>query len=134
MSWIPVSAESHFPIQNLPFGIFSVLSKPSWPRPGVAIGDFVVDLNSLHLEGLLDNLGFPSHILTESTLNSFMGLEMKHWRATRSRLQDLLSINHTDTRLSSNEELKARTLVPMEDVVMHMPATIGDYTDFYSSR
>ena len=63
-----------------------------------------------------------------------MGLERKHWRATRSRLQDLLSINNSDTRLSSNEELKARTLVPMEDVVMHMPATIGDYTDFYSSR
>lgn len=63
-----------------------------------------------------------------------MALERKYWRATRSRLQDLLSSNNTDTRLSSNEDLKAKTLVPVSNVIMHNPAQIGDYTDFYSSR
>jgi fumarylacetoacetase len=134
MSWVHVAAESHFPIQNLPFGIFSTITKPSWPRPGVAIGDFVLDLNCLHNAGLLNDLGFPSSILTEPTLNSFMGLERKHWRATRTRLHDLLVVDGQDIRLSSNEVLRAKALVPMEYVVMHMPAQIGDYTDFYSSR
>jgi len=134
MSWIPVSADNHFPIQNLPFGIFSTRSTPSAPRPGVAIGEFVVDLNALHNAGLLDNLGFASSILTEPTLNSFMALERKHWRATRARLQALLSADNADTRLSSNLELRTRSLIPVEDVVMHVPAHIGDYTDFYSSR
>ena len=134
MSWVSVSAESHFPIQNLPFGVFSTITTPSWPRPGVAIGDFVLDLNCLHNAGLLNDLGFPSSILTESTLNSFMGLERKHWRATRSRVHDLLAVNSNDTRLSGDEELKKRALIHKENVVMHLPATIGDYTDFYSSR
>lgn len=134
MSWVNVAADSHFPIQNLPFGIFSTITKPSWPRPGVAIGDYVLDLNCLHNAGLLNDLGFPSAILTEPTLNSFMGLERKHWRATRSRLQDLLGANSTDDRLRENETLKSKALVPMEYVVMHVPAQIGDYTDFYSSR
>lgn len=30
--------------------------------------------------------------------------------------------------------LQARALVPMAQVRMHLPARIGDYTDFYSSR
>ena len=134
MSWVPVSAESHFPIQNLPFGIFSTITTPSWPRPGVAIGDFVLDLNCLHNAGLLNDLGFPSSVLTESTLNSFMALERKHWRATRSRIHDLLATDSNDSRLSSNEALKSKALIPNEYVVMHLPAQIGDYTDFYSSR
>ncbi|KAJ1472517.1 hypothetical protein T484DRAFT_1840094 [Baffinella frigidus] len=31
-------------------------------------------------------------------------------------------------------ELKARALVPLSAVAMLLPAEIGDYTDFYSSR
>lgn len=133
MSWVPVSPTSHFPIQNLPFGIFSTVQTP-WRRAGVAIGDHVLDLFCLSNHGLLDGLGFSSHIFGESTLNSFMELERPAWKATRSRLQDLLSDKNVDTRLSSNESLKALALIPLADAIMHMPAKIGDYTDFYSSR
>lgn len=133
MSWVNVSPESHFPIQNLPFGVFSTSSDPQ-PRPGVAIGEFVLDLQCLHYAGLLSGLGFSSSVFCEPTLNAFMGLERSNWRSTRSRLFELLSIDNIDTRLSGNNSLRAKALVPSTDVTMHMPAVVGDYTDFYSSR
>jgi len=134
MSWVPVSPTSHFPIQNLPFGIFSTVSTP-YLRAGVAIGEHVLDLNCLGNHGLLDGLEFSPSVFGESTLNSFMELERSFWLATRRRLQDLLSDQHIDTRLSSNENLKAIALIPLgREVIMHLPAKIGDYTDFYSSR
>jgi len=133
MSWITVSPTSHFPIQNLPFGIFSTVTN-SYRRAGVAIGDFVLDLFALSNHGLLDDLGFPSQMFGEPTLNSFMELERPAWRATRQRIHSLLSIENSDKRLSSNEALKAKALIPVSEAIMHMPAKIGDYTDFYSSR
>ena len=42
-SFIPTPPESHFPIQNLPFGIFSTAADAA-PRVGVAIGDQILDL------------------------------------------------------------------------------------------
>ena len=47
------------------------------------------------------------------------------------RLFELLSIDNIDTRLSGNNILRAKALVPLTDVTMHMPAVVGDYTDFY---
>lgn len=44
-SWVPVPAESDFPIQNLPYGVFST-SKDAQPRIGVAIGDQILDLQA----------------------------------------------------------------------------------------
>ena len=40
-SWVDGADGSHFPIQNLPFGIFSHAARGLDPRPGVAIGDSV---------------------------------------------------------------------------------------------
>jgi fumarylacetoacetase len=133
-SWIEVSPESHFPIQNLPIGIFSTLATPH-PRSGVAIGEFVLDLIVLQQFGLLHGLGFDPTIFGHTTLNDFMSLSRAEWRATRRRLQDLLVEGEGgDDRLRTNEALKQIALIPMASVTMHMPASIGDYTDFYSSR
>ena len=131
MSWIPVNEESHFPIQNIPFGVFS--TPGSKPRVGTAIGDFVVDLSVLFSEGLFSDLGFASNVFEESTLNSFMQLDKSVWTNTRSRLISLLAVGG-DNRLESNESLRARAIFPANHVTMHLPAHIGDYTDFYSSR
>lgn len=52
-SFVEVEPESHFPLENLPYGVF----KPepgSVPRPGVAIGDYVLDLSALSSAGLFD--------------------------------------------------------------------------------
>lgn len=36
--------------------------------------------------------------------------------------------------MKDDEERKAKVLVKIADVDLHVPAKIGDYTDFYSSR
>ncbi len=61
-SWVEVPANSDFPIQNLPFGVFKTdyLSSVA----GVAIGDYVLDLVYLHENGFLDGLGLPVGIFS----------------------------------------------------------------------
>ena len=124
-SFILVSPESHFPIQNLPYGIFSYADHA--PRGGVAIGEYVLDLAICEAEGLLS-----SDYFDQPTLNSFMAAGRAAWTAVRETLQHLLDEN-TPT-LRDNADLRAKVLISMSDVTMHLPAKIGDYTDFYSSR
>jgi fumarylacetoacetase len=133
-SWIQVAAESHFPIQNIPFGIFSLPNDPR-RRGGTAIGDFVLDLDIIYNAGLLNDTGLTSNVFAQSSLNAFMEHPKSVWTATRSKLIDLLSDgDNADSRLRSNEELQKQALLPMGEVVMHLPAQITEYTDFYSSR
>src|SRR5260221_14381685 len=52
-SWV-ASAEQHdtdFPLQNLPFGVFRATARA--PRPGIAIGDRILDLAAVAEQGLL---------------------------------------------------------------------------------
>ena len=133
-SWVPGADGSQFPIQNLPYGIFSHARSGRSARPGVAIGDAVLDLCELSNAGLLDGLGFAAEsVFSEPTLNAFMARERADWRAVRARLGSLLGAGG-DGALQSNAGLQARCLVPRAEVAMHLPAAIGDYTDFYSSR
>jgi fumarylacetoacetase len=137
MSWVEVEADSDFPIQNIPFGVFSTASTP--PRVGTAIGKFVLDLSELYTAGLFNGVALPTNVFASSTLNAFMSLSRPVWRATRARIIALLSNGEgaeddTDPSLRSNALLRERALVPMCDVSMHLPASIGDYTDFYCSR
>ncbi len=60
-SWVRVPADSDFPIQNLPFGIFSTADRSA--RPGVAIGEHILDLAEVAAMGLLDDLGCDAKIL-----------------------------------------------------------------------
>lgn len=125
-SFIPVSAESHFPLNNLPYAIFTPPGDNA-PRAGVAIGDHVLDLAALEDSDLLTTRYF-----NQATLNDFMAAGQPVWRQVRTRLQHLL---HADTPdLRDNVALRARALWPRTAVAYHLPAAIGDYTDFYSSR
>ena len=63
-----------------------------------------------------------------------MGQQPEEWAAARSAITALLASDGGDASLQSNAELKAKALVPLSSVEMRMPARIGDYTDFYSSR
>ena len=129
-TWVHVTQDSHFPLQNLPYGVFSTQEEPRH-RIGVAIGDYVLDLSSIsHLfTGPL--MSGHQDSLQSSSLNSLMGLSHAHWAETRATLQTLLS-KDTPT-LRDNTGLRAVALVPQARVTMHLPANIGDYTDFYSS-
>ncbi|HZE55432.1 MAG TPA: fumarylacetoacetase [Bradyrhizobium sp.] len=128
-SFIPVDAASDFPIQNLPYGVFSTAALPA-PRVGVAIGDYVLDLWELEQDCRLDvgNLG----VFSASTLNPFMALGPKVWSQTRARISELL--RHNSPELRDNDELRERALVPMANARLHLPIAVSGYTDFYSSK
>src|ERR1700742_3636384 len=107
-SFIAVDPASDFPIQNLPYGVFSTAALPA-PRVGVAIGDFVLDLWELEQDSRLD-VG-PLGVFSATSLNPFMALGPKVWSKTRERISNLL--RHDTPELRDNVELRRRALVPM---------------------
>ena len=130
MSWVAVAPDSDFPIQNLPYGVFSTSADPRH-RIGVAIGDSVLDLSAVsHLfQGPV--LSQHRDVFLAPTLNAFMGLGKDAWHEARETLQHLLAADTSTLR--DNADLRSKALVPRLSCAMHLPATIGDYTDFYSS-
>jgi fumarylacetoacetase len=129
-SWVPVSAGSDFPIQNLPFGIFKT-SKTA-PRIGVAIGEHIADLQALGEAGLLDDIPFDRSVLSQNTLNSFIALGKPLTYAVRDRLSHLLNVENHE--LQGNKALIKKILLKQSDAQMLMPVHVPNYTDFYSSR
>jgi fumarylacetoacetase len=128
-SFIPVDPSSDFPIQNLPYGVFSAKDGLA-PRVGVAIGDYVLDLWQLAQDCRIDVV--EPAVFAAPQLNPFMALGPKVWSKTRARISELLRHDHPELR--DNENLRKRALVPMADVRMHLPIAVSGYTDFYSSR
>jgi len=86
----------------------------------------------------------PRIIFCQSSLNEFMSCEKRVWIAVRDRLICLFlsesSSHHgdngisPDSRLQNNAPLRKQAFHPLADTLYHLPADIGDYTDFYSSR
>ncbi|CAJ0759367.1 13633_t:CDS:2 [Entrophospora sp. SA101] len=134
-SFIEIPENSHFPIQNLPFGIFSTKDNQT-PRVGVAIGDQILDLTTItqQFKEFLPELINPEHVFSQGSLNTFMSLGKPIWRATRSFLQKILSFDDDDPDQALQRYMKKNSLIPQKDAKMHLPAEIGDYTDFYSSK
>jgi fumarylacetoacetase len=130
-SFINVSPQSHFPIQNLPYGVFRRRTGDD-PVVGVAIGEFVLDLAVLESSRLLDITGGGERVFDRGSLNFFMSLGRSAWREARSTITRLL--REDEPTLRDNARLRDRALVPLKDVEMLLPAQVGDYTDFYSSR
>ena len=120
-SWV-ASANGHadFPVQNLPFGVVSQAGGA--PRIGVAIGDFVLDVGEAANAGLL--LDISADILHSTTLNRLLGLPSAERFKLRHRLFELL----TDPRY---RDAVTPLLHASQACVLHLPAAIGDYTDFY---
>lgn len=131
-SFVPVPDGSHFPIHNLPYGVFRPHAG-DMPRIGVAIGDEVLDLSVLAEAGLLtgDSLG-RGEALARPILNPFMALGRPAWREAREILTRLL--RDDEPTLRDDEGLRSASLHRQAAVEMLLPAAIGDYTDFYSSR
>ena len=129
-SWVDVPAGHDFPLANLPFGIFSTSDRS--PRPGVRLGDQVLDLSALHALGMLNDLGLTVDALAAPVLNPLMKLGKPATVALRQRLQALMAKDCAELR--DRTDLHASCLVPASAVTMHMPVEVGDYTDFYSSE
>lgn len=120
-SWVE-SAKGHrdFPVQNLPFGVFSPAGKAA--RIGVAIGDMILDLSACATAGLLPDA--TSGTTGSDSLNALMALPESDRRALRVRLSQLLT--ESDKRSAVEPHLH-----PANTCTLHLPARIGDYTDFY---
>src|SRR5262245_29192857 len=131
-SFLTISPESHFPIQNLPYGVFR---HPAAKEPciGVAIGDSVLNLTALESAGFLDTpLLRGRRLFSEPTLNAYMDAGRPVWQEARAAISRLLRAD--EPTLQDNPSLRQRVLHSQTVVEMLLPATIGDYTDFYSSR
>ncbi|KAH8893598.1 fumarylacetoacetase [Thozetella sp. PMI_491] len=132
LSWVPIGDDSDFSLQNLPYGVFS--TRATEQRIGVAVGGHVLDLKLLARSHIFVSLGFDTSTLEEPTLNKYSGLGRKVHRKVRALLQDILrydtSVGHV---LRDNAVLREQALIPVQEVQMHLPMAIGDYTDFFTS-
>jgi fumarylacetoacetase len=131
-SWVESANEPNtdFPLQNLPLGCYR-----AWdgPRPGVAIGDRIVDLaavsTALALEPRITEAIHAS--ASEGALNPLLTLGRPALRALRAALSDAL---RTGTATAEHARaLGDALLVPLYGAELTLPVRIGDYTDFYAS-
>lgn len=134
-SWIDSAnaSECPFPIQNLPYGVFSREGEAA--RCGVAIGDKIIDLAALADAGLLDldQIPSPSSLFSAPSWNGFMALGQEAWSALRTRLIDLLSENG-DPALKGDTDLQAKSVIDQAEAALHLPIKVAEYTDFYAGR
>ena len=125
-SWVASanSADTPFPLNNLPYGVFSVGEED--PRCGVAIGDMILDMQAAEEAGLID---LTDYALFEVPFwNDLMEEGPAVWAALRERLIALLSEG-------AAEQAKVEPLlVPMKDAELHMPMMVSEYTDFYAGK
>ena len=123
-SWVASAntATTDFPLNNLPYGVFSVGGQS--PRCGVAIGDQILDVAALEANGIL---AFEGSLQT-GTWNAMMALGSNAWERLRADLTALLAEDAADR---ANIEVH---LTPMDEATLHMPFTASEYTDFYAGR
>jgi fumarylacetoacetase len=121
-SWVESanSAETPFPLNNLPYGVFSTAGGA--PRCGTAIGDQVLDLAAMEANG---KLAFDGTLGTGSW-NAFMASGKANWARLRETLTEMLG--------EGGDESLAAYLVPLAEATLHMPFTVSEYTDFYAGK
>ena len=130
-SWVEVPEGSHFPIQNLPFGVFSVQGGP--PVVGVAIGEQVLDLHQVAMANLLASIDAPlKDVFASNSLNGFLNLGKPIWRAVRERVSVLLRDGNAELK---EQSIPLKTFLwKMAEVQLHRPVEVKNYVDFYSSE
>ncbi len=128
-SWVKYDNQTHFPLQNIPFGVCRTTQGRTICCS--RIGDYIIDLASLEEKGLLNTDYFQfnqnSPVFNRTVLNNFIALGRQSTNSVRQRLIQLFSDSFSES--SSLQQF----LIPVSDVTMQLPMQIGDYTDFYSS-
>src|SRR5689334_22532322 len=127
-SFIEVAEDSHFPLENLPFGVFK--PRDGAARIGVALGDYVVDLSALETAGHLKDLQ-NRELFSRDSLNDFLALGRPVWTKVREILQKLLTVDNPALR--DDKKLRERAFHRQSEVTMQLPVKIPNYTDLYSS-
>jgi fumarylacetoacetase len=132
-SWLSIPASSHFSLANIPFGIIS--TSGTSPRPAIAIGDQCLDLKAFAADGGFSDVEIDTSVFSQPTLNAFAALGRPVHRTVRKYLQDVFAEPTSYPKiLKENDKLRQAALFPRDQVQMHMPMQIGDYTDFYAGK
>jgi len=128
-SWVPLPAGTDFPLENLPWGVFSTAARDA--RIGIALGDHIIDVKALASSGFLGQCGASVEDLAAPRLNRMLAGGKPVASALRREVQRLFQADCGDVRdLPDANEF----LVLQSDATLHLPVDIGDYTDFYSSE
>ena len=127
-SWVSSAntGDTDFPIQNLPFCVFRRRDSDEPLRGGVAIGDQILDLDTLGdaLDGASMLARASAALARRGSLNALMDAGPAAWSALRLALSRLLRSDATPLPMA---------LVAQDNAEYALPAQIGDYTDFYTS-
>ncbi|ETX14028.1 fumarylacetoacetase [Roseivivax halodurans JCM 10272] len=126
-SWVESanSAETDFPLNNLPYGAFAV---EGGAHCGVAIGEMILDVTRLEADGRIEIEPGAGKVLEGCDWTAFMGLGPGAWARLRAALGEMLAEGSGDARML------AGYLVRQADVRMVMPFRVSEYTDFYAGK
>lgn len=125
-SWVETAnnADTEFPLNNLPYGVFSV--NDGEPHCGVAIGNQILDVTAAEEAGVITPSG--ASVFDIPYWNDFMELGPAAWAKFRKELTDALSVN------SEKRAVLEPHMVLRSDADMHMPFAVSEYTDFYAGK
>lgn len=121
------SAQTEFPLNNLPYGVFSIGDGDL--RCGVAIGDRILDVTGLEAAGLL-RPDPEADVLDAPAWNDFMELGPDVWTAYREALTAFLSAEADET----TQDVAMTYSVPMDRATLHLPFRVFEFTDFYAGK
>ena len=128
-TWLDLPAEHPFGIHNLPYGVFS--TEGGEPRVGVRIGDLVLDAGAVAQIGKDAGMGGDGPDLAAvwqtPTLNAFIDLGPHAWAVAREWLTEVFTNE-------AHRDGVTPHLIPLDQVQLHLPITVGDYVDFYASE
>lgn len=121
-SWLDIAPDAQFGPATLPYGVFSTGDDPA-TRPGVAIGDQVLDLGAA-----ARTLGAPfAEAVSGPDLDGLLAAGRPVWEQVRAAVTSWL----TDP---AHEAAVRPHLVERASVTLHLPFTVADYVDFYASE
>jgi len=126
MTWVEGAAGSGYDVEHLPYGVVSHAG--GHREIAVRVGDHALSLRRLHDAGLLDEvLLHATDVFDRCTLDHLLARGPEAWAAVRSRLQGILT---DETRAP----MASKSLLPLDAVETHLPWSVADYVDFYSSE
>ncbi|WP_372792446.1 fumarylacetoacetase [Lutibacter sp.] len=129
-SWLKIGKKCDFPIQNIPFGVF--ITKDDIITIGTRIGEYAIDLGAFHQLGYFNGIPLTDDMFMQDSLNDFISDGRKTWRLVRNRIADIFDAENPILR--DNTKHREVIIFNMNEVEMLLPISVGDYTDFYSSK
>ncbi|HEY9168910.1 MAG TPA: fumarylacetoacetase [Lutibacter sp.] len=129
-SWLKVAEGCDFPIQNIPFGVF--ITRDDIITIGTRIGEYAIDLGAFHQLGYFEGIPLTDDMFMQDSLNDFISDGRKTWRLVRNRIADIF--DEKNAILRDNLMHREVIIFDVNEVEMLLPISVGDYTDFYSSK